>query len=104
MELPSLTENLRPSSLIVTCALFEKVMQRRSRNSWRAELETAVSTGGSSSSMSARLWLCLWSRKMRAGDGVKEEVDVVVIGLEVLLDSHRLCTQYAPERRTWKEN
>lgn len=53
MELPSLTENLRPSSLMVTCALFEKVMQRRRRNSWRAELETAVRTGGSSSSMFA---------------------------------------------------
>lgn len=51
MELPSLTENLRPSSLIVTCALLEEAMQRSSKNSCRAELDTAVSTGGSSSSM-----------------------------------------------------
>jgi hypothetical protein len=45
----------------------------------------------------------MWSYMMRVENGVKAEVDVVVIGLEVLLDSHRLCTQYAPERRTWKE-
>lgn len=55
IALTSFTESLRPSSLIVTCALLEKAMQRRSMNSWRAELETAVRTGCSSSSMTASI-------------------------------------------------
>jgi hypothetical protein len=51
MTLASFTASLRPSSLMVTCALLEKAMQRRSMNSWRAELDTAVRTGGSLSAM-----------------------------------------------------
>ena len=48
MTLASSTENFRPSSLSMTCALGANAMQRRSVNSWRAELDTAVRTGGSS--------------------------------------------------------
>jgi hypothetical protein len=51
MTLASFTASLRPSSLMVTCALLENAMQRRSMNSWRAELDTAVRTGGSQSAI-----------------------------------------------------
>jgi hypothetical protein len=54
MALTSFTEILRPSSLMVMCALLEKAMQRRSKNSWRAELDTAVRMGWSCPSMAAR--------------------------------------------------
>ena len=47
MTLASSTENFRPSSPSWTCALDANAMQRRSVNSWRAELDTAVRTGGS---------------------------------------------------------
>jgi hypothetical protein len=48
MTLASSTENLSPSSVNSTCALFAKATQRRRVNSWRAELDTAVRMGGSS--------------------------------------------------------
>jgi hypothetical protein len=48
MTLASSTENFSPSSLRMTCALDANAMQRSSVNSWRAELDTAVRTGGSS--------------------------------------------------------
>jgi hypothetical protein len=54
MALTSFTETLRPSSLMVMCALLEKAMQRRSMNSWRAELDTAARMGWPSRSMAAR--------------------------------------------------
>jgi hypothetical protein len=51
MTLASSTASLSPMSLIWTCALGEKAMQRRSRYSCRAELDTAVRMGGPASSM-----------------------------------------------------
>ena len=65
MTLASSTENFNPSSLNSTCALGANAMQRSSVNSWRAELETAVRTGGSP---------CMAGRC--SGDGVWETGEV----------------------------
>jgi hypothetical protein len=87
IELPSLTENFRPSSLIVTCALLETEMQRRSRNNWRAELETAVRTGASSS-MSARVCLCMsFVYIARTRDGLVRDLVVVVVEVTKMVDA-----------------
>lgn len=48
MTLASSTTNFKPSSLSCTCAFGANAMHRRSVKSWRAELDTAVRTGGSS--------------------------------------------------------
>jgi hypothetical protein len=57
IALASSTENLTPSSLMLTCALLANAMQRSNRNSWRAELDTAVRMGSSSWSMAAKIYM-----------------------------------------------